>query len=870
GGAGVSPGYLNRPDLTSEVFIENVFATDKDIELGYTRLYKTGDIVRRAPNGDLIYMGRSDFQIKIRGFRIELEEIQSALTDLAQVNQAVVVDFLQAKNLYLAAYVVLEPGQEATVSQLRAELSAQLAEYMVPSSFYFIDSVPLTVNGKVDKRALPKPELLLTDGYVEPRDALEQQLCGIWQTVLGLKQVGVEDNFFRVGGNSVIAIRLTAMIAREMNLDVSLALLFEQPNISRLASHIRDNDFSHDKRIIPHVEHAHYPLSFAQERLLFIESFEQGSDAYHIPYLVQLDQADMAVLQAAFDTVIERHPVLKTVYLNTANEGNYQEVLSDKVMINTKRPDSQEQFLRKIKAHIKKAFDLSSQPSVKLFHYITVDENEYLLMLFHHIAFDGWSINIFMAELADAYHGLSQNREPILPELEISYGDYAQWQREYLQGENLEKLLSYWKQQLGDFEALALTADHPRPAIPNYRGKDSTFVLDEGLSTQLRELAKTHETSLYTVMLSSFYVTLAAMSGQKDVVIGTPSDNRHHFQTQSLVGFFVNSLALRAKVDSNLSIEALVKQVHLIITQGKAHEELPFEKLVEVLRVERDTSRHPIYQVMFSVQSFLEGSDTSDAMAKLPFIHSDMLTEQRLYNPAKFDLSLYINDGKSCIEGMFNYAVSLFDEATINRLSCVYQRVLRAFVDVDSQSLTIGQIELLSDEERQSSLNDWQPVDAAQTEKTFAQMFEAQVEKTPNAVALIFADERLTYQQLNEKANQLAHVIREAYFAQHETLMGPDTLIAMYLFRSMETVISILAILKAGGAYVPIAVDFPQPRVTFILEDTQAPLVLSAGPYSEALNKCIDAATTAPLVILTDDPKLTEKSTPTNPCPICT
>ncbi|NQZ09207.1 MAG: amino acid adenylation domain-containing protein, partial [Algicola sp.] len=868
GGDGLATGYLKRQELTEAYFVSITLG-----DMGEKLLYKSGDLVRWLPGGNLEYLGRTDSQVKIRGFRIELEEIQGVFNDLPSVKQAAVIDLVGTSSLYLAAYLVMEPGYEPDVNDLKSQLSKHLPDYMVPSTMTFIDELPLTANGKLDRRALPAPESLSSDDYEPPRDPMEQQLCSIWQVVLDLKQVGIRDNFFRSGGNSIRAIRMTAMIANQMNLDVPLALLFEHPDIANLAGQLSDCDLLDDKIIISHEEHAHYPLSFAQERLLFIESFEQGSDAYHIPYLVELEQADLSVLEAAFNIVIDRHPVLKTVFLNTATEGNYQQVLTEKINIQSKTLDCQEQFLRVIKAHIRRPFDLSSEPSIKLHHYVmggAGHKREYLLMLFHHIAFDGWSTDIFMGELAQAYSILSEGREPLLPKLDISYGDYAQWQREYLQGENLEKLLSYWREQLGDFEALALSTDHPRPAIPNYRGMDLEFVIDEALSAQLRNLAKAQKTSLFSVSLSAFYITLAAMTGQTDVVVGTPADNRHHFQTQSLVGFFVNSLALRAQVGSSQNIEDLVKQVHKIITQGKAHEELPFEKLVEELRVERDTSRHPLYQVMFSVQSFFKDSDGNDAMNKLPFEPSDLLAQHRLYNPAKFDFSLFLNDGQSRITGVFNYAVSLFEPATMSRLSAVYQRVLRALVDVEQQPRPIGQIELLSEQERLSFLNDWQPVDAKLTQTTFVQMFEAKVVETPDAVALVFDSDSLTYQQLNEKANQLAHVIRHAAQQQSGAELAPDTLIAMYLHRSAQTIISIFAILKAGAAYVPIAVDFPQPRVTFILEDTQAPIVLTTTAFSEALTRCTDEASTSPQIVLTDDPLTTDSQPVENPQSIVT
>jgi amino acid adenylation domain-containing protein len=864
GGAGLARGYLNRPELTAQSFSFNPLIN--------AVLYKTGDLVRWSPGGNLEYLGRNDSQVKIRGFRIELDEIEGALSKLPTVKQAVVVDYERNNNRYLAAYIVAQPSQAQDGAALSHSLSISLPDYMVPSTFTYVDAIPLTINGKLDRQALPDPEWVSADSYVAPKNSLERQLCDIWQEVLGLERAGVEDNFFAVGGNSVSAIRMTALIAKRLRLEVPLVLLFDQPDITRLARYMAQNPTVCNNSIIPHEYHAHYPLSFAQERLLFIESFEQGSDAYHIRYFVKLHDADMAVLADAFNLVMDRHPVLKTVYLNAANKGNYQQLLSEKVLIQTHLPDANRPLLSKVRKHISQPFDLSAEPSLRIHHYLVapddldgqVDENSgFLLILFHHIAFDGWSLEIFMRELAEAYQAYSHQREPNLPELDISYGDYAQWQRERLQGEVLEKLLSYWRQQMTGFETSALPTDYPRPTISNYRGNDFYFALDKDLSKQLRTLAKSQQTTLFTVMLSGFYVTLAALSGQTDVVVGSPSDNRHHFQTQQLIGFFANSIALRAQVEGCQSITALIEQVHKVVTTGKAHEALPFEKLVEMLKVERDTSRHPVYQVMFSMQSF-EGVKDSGVMANLPIESVDKETEQSLAFPARFDMSLLLNDGQSSIEGEFNYSMSLFELSTVERMAAVYQRVLRAFVDEQQQTLAINRIELLSTDERKVFLHDWYPANFEQTQQTFAQLFEAQVVDTPQKTALVFGGQSLTYQQLNEKANQLAYVIRASYQRQHQEPMVPDTLIALYLERSFDTVIAILAVLKAGGAYVPIDVSFPTARVVFILDDTHAPAILSTALHHDKLSLCIDQAALSPLLMEVDDSKLTNQSPTTN------
>ncbi|PCK01701.1 MAG: hypothetical protein COA42_22895, partial [Alteromonadaceae bacterium] len=869
GGAGVARGYLNRAELTAERFIDNPFINSQDKPFAdsdnkhHKRLYKTGDLVRWLVNedgspGDLEYLGRNDFQVKIRGYRIELGEIENVLLELPQVKQAVVIDRAHAGDKILQAYIVAESGEVIEHEVISHYLSGKLPDYMVPVTFTQIDAVPLTINGKLDRRALPDSELVNIDGFVAPRNALEAQLCAIWQGVLGLEQLGVGDNFFRIGGNSITAIRLTAAMRSGLGRDVPLAVLFEHQTVARMATHLSLAS-REEMVVIRPLEQTRCPLSFAQERLLFIESFEQGSSAYHIPYLVQLrDDANIEVLQDAFNQVINRHPVLKSVYRNDELSGDYQSVLNDEILIQTESLATVSLLADTLKSHISRPFDLSAEASIRLHHYQVNSGEQYLLILWHHIAFDGWSTDIFMQELGEAHQALVQGREAKLPALDITYADYASWQRDYLQGENLETLLGYWQQQLSGFETLSLPTDHPRPSEIDYRGKDLGFSLDKDLSEQLRGLAKSQETTLYTVLLSGFYVTLAAMSGQDDIVVGTPSDNRHHAQTQSLIGFFVNSLVLRTQVEQQQSIEGLITQVHEAVMQAKVHQELPFEKLVNALNIERDTSRHPIYQVMFSLQNFgQDNNDNSPSLSSLPFVPVETDVAQGIYSPAKFDLSLFLTESQGQISGSFNYAVSLFDQSTVARMQQIYQRVLMAFVDPVQQLRPIEQIALLSEQELDQVLYQWNQTDIAYPQdKTLHQLFEIQAAKTPDNTALVFEQQSLTYRELNEQANQLAHVIRERYYSQQQQPMPADTLVALYLDRGIEMVVSILAVLKAGAAYVPISPEYPKARSLFILADTAAPLVLSQSQYSDTLAAWFNEQDKSTTLVLVDSPEL--------------
>ncbi|MCJ8268664.1 MAG: condensation domain-containing protein, partial [Psychrosphaera sp.] len=614
----------------------------------------------------------------------------------------------------------------------------------------------------------------------------------------------------------------------------SLAVLFGQPQIAGLAAHLRDNTTA-QQSVITHVAQQRYPLSFAQQRLWFIEQLQPGSNAYHIPYLVKLHDCDLALLEQAINQLVERHPVLNTVYLTDENGVDYQSLLTELITI-------RQTIEQNVSADMSLPFDLTAEAPIRLSHYVHGGA-DYLLILFHHIAFDGWSLDIFNAELAEFYYALAQNRAAELVELDINYGDYALWQRQQLSGETLDKLIDYWQQQLVDCENLVLTTDYPRPAIPDYRGDNLYFELSTELSAQLRQLAKDQQTTLYTVLLSGFYVTLAALSGQTDVVIGTPSDNRQQAQTQALIGFFVNSLALRADVGGGQKIEDLIAQVHKVVTEAKVHQDLPLEKLIEVLDIKRDTARHPLFQVTFSVQHF--GEDDSSA-APLPYAAVEM--DKPLYTPARFDISLYMIDGREQIRGELNYATSLFDRATMKRMAKMVERVLTGFVD--GLQSPLNQLELLSEDERQQLLQWSNHGDNVTPSTTLIAQFEAQANRTPNNTAVQFAGQSLTYLELNDRANQLAGLL-----LSHKSGEGvaTDVLIGLYFERGIEMMVGLLAVLKSGAAYVPIGVDYPLARVCFIVEDTQMALVLTSRALLEGLQEMLPSQVQ---LVAIDEPQL--------------
>ena len=680
-------------------------------------------------------------------------------------------------------------------NDVKGQLKAVLPDYMVPDFFVATDEFPLTGNGKIDRRALSEQDLAVSsEDYSAPTNALEQALCRIWQRVLGVPRVGIDDNYFSLGGNSINAIRVCGAVHQELDRDLRLATLFEQQTIRALAQMLGE--------IAVQIEAYHNPyppLSFAQQRLFFIEQFEQGSWAYHTPVLMKLKSADDGPrLHKIINQLVARHPVLRTIYADSPEGKLYQQVLEVSLLMIPRNVDDEAALKGAVQQDIHQQFELDKAPGVALYSY-RFGQTQYLLLLFHHIVIDGWSLEVLFSEMLHLYRsGLAL--EPI----PVSYGDYAQWQRQYLTGDVLQSQLDFWRQQLDGFEGLALPCDKVRPPRFDYTGAQLPFIIDPALSDALRSLAKQQQSSLYSLLLSGYFATLALFCDQQDIVIGTPSDNRHHAQTQQLVGFFVNSLALRTAVTPGHTLRQLADEVHRMVLRAKAHQDLPFEKLVQMLDIAPDPGRHPVFQVMFSLQAFGE-------QAELPC----ELVDLGVYTPAKFDICLMLSDATEQIRGHFDYAVSLFERSTIAAMADMYLAVLKAMVEVPDAKVSSIRF----------SGFDVNPVQLpAMPNQSIQQCFETQVQVTPDSTAVVWDDGEMTYRQLNEKANALAHGI------------GSGGMVALYIDRSVDAVIAILAVLKAGAAYVPISPQHPGERVRFILQDCQARLVISQPHHCARLS----------------------------------
>jgi len=844
GGAGLARGYLNNDPLTNERFIQNPFATEKDTAQGYTRLYRTGDLVRWLPGGELDYLGRNDEQVKLRGYRIELGEIEAVLNRVAGIGQSCVVVRERPAPLesvqYLVGYYVLDKtGAAPTEAAVLAALEEVLPSYMVPGAVMELERLPLTRHGKLDKKALPDPqERMWEGGYVAARTATEKQLCAIWAEVLGLDAVGVRDNFFAIGGSSILAIRVSHRMSEALGARVTVADVFKYKTIGQLLEHRG----APGQPSIPKSDADWSVLSFAQDRLWFIEQYEGGTNAYHIPAIFELNEAtDIEGVKYAISKIVERHEVLRSTIEKGELEQGRQVVHTKPLPLEEMLLMEQEDCERLINEAINCPFDLSKEYPLRVNFYRlrreASSERTIVLINFHHIASDGWSMEIFLQELLAYYEAyMRQDREFELPALEIQYKDYAQWQRLYLTQTMMGQQLEYWKNKLSGYCDLSFPADHPRPPQKDYKGSLEVFRLSPEVSGKLRQLSKEHGATVYSVMLSSVNILLSKYTGQQDIVLGSPIANRHYRQTEGLIGFFVNTQVIRTQLSATQCYAELIVQVQDQQAEAQQYQDLPFEKLVVELDIERDLSRHPIFQVLFTMQRFGEAKAITDVQKKYfkPYEGSPS------YAAEKFDLSIFMNDSQEAITGHISYATSLFERATITRLIGHYLHLLEQLTSFPQKPYSA--MSLLGPSECKKVLYEWNRADKEYPrEKTVQVMFEEQVARTPDAIALVFEEEALTYQVLNERSNQLARYIRTQYQQRTKQELRADTPIGLCVERGLEMVVGILGVLKAGGAYVPMDPSYPSQRIAYMLEDTGAVLVLTQRSVQEQENLLLPA-----------------------------
>jgi len=814
GGLCLARGYLNLSDLTNARFIANPFKENE-------KLYKTGDLVKQLANGNIEYIGRNDFQIKLRGYRVELGEIEHALISCEKIKNAAVLVKERLTGLnkikYLVAYYVADEVVEHKI--LLSQLQTKLPDYMLPELLIALPHFPLTSNGKLDRSQLPEPNpSLLKSNYVPPQNDSHTKACEIWQKILGLKLIGITDDFFKLGGNSLLAMQAAYQISQVWNCAISAVDIFEYKTIADLWLKCQHEKINHIT-----ILNAKSILSFAQERLWFIEQYENGTNAYHIPILLKLNKsADLKALKDSLNDLIQRHDILRTLIVEDKESGVAFPSIVDRGLNFENRIYSTEQDLqRQLRNDVSALFNLRTEIPMRAYLYQNAQDNMVLINI-HHIAFDGWSFDIFIRELSTYYEYHSFNKSLELPQHEINYHDFARWQRDYLRGEVFNQQVNYWLNKLKDYMPLQLPIDKVRPTKINYHGKTISFILDEELSAQLKQLSQAKGTTLYVVMLTVFNILLSKYTGQQDIILGTPVANRHYPQIENVIGFFVNSLVLRSQIYKDWSINEAITYTHQNLIEAQHYQELPFEKLVEALKQTPDNTRHPIFQVMFGIESFDFNQE------KLPFTLQET---HHLYDVAKFDLSLFVNDSQKQLTGYVNYATSLFEQETIQRLIQHYIFLLQQIVRTPEQN--IQTLSLLTSEEFKLLINQYATPIPYPSSETIVKAFETQAEKNPNNIALVFQTKELTYRELSQKSNQLAHYLRS---------VSNNDLIAIFMDRSLEMLIAIIAVLKAGSAYVPIDPNNPSERINYIINDSRTPLVLTQQHLARKLShsKLID------------------------------
>ncbi|MDB6096842.1 MAG: amino acid adenylation domain protein, partial [Francisellaceae bacterium] len=832
GGEGLARGYLNNPKLSQERFIDNPYVSDADKSLGKNlKLYKTGDICRWLADGNIEYIGRIDDQVKIRGFRIELGEIETVLLNYPLVKEALMMVREEEGDKRLVAYVVAKE-LNLKLEDLKIHLKQSLPPYMIPSAFVILDHFPLTPNGKVDKKALPAPDYAGNiNKFVEPKTENEKKLAEIWQTVLKIDKVGINDNFFDLGGHSLLATQVISRICSNLQKDISLKEFFAGPTIYELSLLFTNtnNQTISSPLLKPIPRTQSLPLSFGQQRLWFIDQLAGNTAAYNIPLVLKLSgHLEVNLLEHALNSLISRHEILRTHFKGESGE-TYQTITSE-LNINLDVFDLSEVLNPNASAkdiiakHTLEPFNLEKGPLIRASLLKLSSEDFIFILTIHHIISDGWSMKIIVDELSELYNAQLENRVAKLQDLPIQYADFAYWQKAYLIEKSpiYQRQLSYWLNELaGAPTLLSLPLDYPRPPKQSFKGAHLAFNISPNLLEQLKVLSKRYNVTLYMVLLSTFYSLLYRYTNQEEIIIGTPIANRNHHDIEGLIGFFVNTLALKASFSIDMSFEALLEQIKIKSLEAYDHQDLPFEKLIEGLKLQRSLAYDPLFQVMFVLQNAGEASSLN-----LKSVQSQSLAFD--YPLSKFDLTLNIleQDG---LQAYFEYATDLFKASTIEAMVEHFKILLEALVVNPHQA--INKINLLTPFEQQQILIDWNNTEKSyDTDKTLQALFEAQVVKTPNHPAIIFEGETLSYSLLNQKANQLAHYLREQG-------VGPDNIIGIICERSFDIVIGILAILKAGGAYLPLDPSYPIERLAYMLEDSQTPLVLTQSSLMNHLPK---------------------------------
>ncbi|MGA9117876.1 MAG: amino acid adenylation domain-containing protein, partial [Bacteroidota bacterium] len=822
-GIGVSRGYLGRPDLTAEKFIPDMLGTSPG-----ARLYRTGDLGRFLPDGTILFSGRTDRQVKIRGLRVEPGEIEAHLRAHGWVKEAVVdvrPDRLGERQL--VAYIIPENTERINIREIREFLSKRLPSSLVPAAFVLRESFPLSPSGKVDLRALPDPgdsDLVGTGVRVPPRTGTEELLAGIWADILGVEGVGREDNFFELGGHSLRVTQLLSRVRQVFSVELPLRAVFETPSLQGLAGEV-DKQRNGDGFVVllpaleavPRTEEI--PLSFSQQRLWFLEQLEPGSPTYNIPASFNVSgPLRLDILRQCVEEMISRHEILRTRFVKRHGQP-YQHVedgmdppFSDVDLSVLTPEEQQEHIFRTALDESRQCFNLETGPLFRISVLTRGADDHVILLTMHHIIADGWSIGVMIREMSTLYEAFAAGRPSDLQPPQVQYADFAAWQRTWLSGDIFEMQLSYWKHQLEGMPTfLELPLDRSRPSMQSSEGQTESLEISSDLRVALEELCQQVGVTMYMLLLTAFGVLLHRYSRQDDFAVGSPIANRRHSQTEDLIGFFVNTLVLRMRFSDSMTVRDLLKSTREMCLDAFAHQDLPFEKIVEALQPARDMGRSPLFQTAFVHQNFPTQSLQISGLTITPF-NIEIGTN-------KFDLTLTTAEMPDGVRADLEYSTALFDQSTAARMLRHFSTILEQFVtDVDQP---VGRVPLLKKAELQELLvkrnNSYADFPDNQC---VHEWFEAEVERHPNEIALSRDSSEISYRDLNSRANQLARYLRSLG-------VGPETLVGLCFDRSSEMIIAILGVLKAGGAFVPLDPAYPAERLSHMVRDSKITVVLS-------------------------------------------
>lgn len=817
GGDGLAMGYINNEKLTQSVFVSNPYGT-----LQNNRLYKTGDVAKYNSDGVVEFIGRIDSQVKIRGYRIELGEIEYQLRAIEVIDKAlVIVKADKSGNKRLVAYVT--SPKPLDVLAVQSSLKEVLPDYMVPQLIVKLDEFPLNKNGKIEKSKLPEVELsnLQVGQYTPPTTEGEILLASIWNKLLNIPKIGIHDDFFALGGHSLLASKLTSEIRSTLNLDIDIRTVFINPTIHKLSEKLEGMGQISGPILQKQVSNGEIPLSFSQERIWFIDQLE-GSTHYHVPFVLEVNGTlDLEKLTTSLRELIKRHQSLRTIFSNAQGIG-YQEIKNpDLFNVNILEFDAldnkEEVFDKFLKSETLKPFDLAKDFMIRVTKLNFSSEREFLVFVFHHIAFDGWSLSIFLNEFEAIYNQGIEVFNEKFKALPLQFSDYSIWQRKYLEDSRFESKLNFWESKLKNIDPLNLPTDYPRPLEQSTEGKSFHFQISNAQTQALMELANTNNSTLFSTLLTVFKVLLYRYTSQDDICVGIPVANREQPYIEDMIGLFVNTIAIRSNLNGGNSFKAQLSEIRDGLIEAYAYQDVPFEQVVQRVSDNRDRSRTPVFQVMFNLQNddFTVHNLDGNEVKLLPY-YPDV---------SKFDMEFDVVHNADGLSVRIEYCTALFTSSTIERMATHFNELVNAvIVNADCE---IDNLEMLPVSEKELLLHGFNDSDSSEpVNETILEVFSRQVNLFPDAIAVEFEDRKLTYKELDRYSSQFAnYLLANSQFEKDDLLM-------VGLERNDFFLLTILAIWKSGAAYIPIASDVPESRIIHIAEQSGTKAFITSSSFN--------------------------------------